>query len=74
MTTSGRHIADIKAIYAIKIHLQEQLYKSPEIALLAKEAGMSEPKLRKLFKQTFGKGIFEYFQIQNLQIKFFEFI
>ena len=64
---SGIHIKDIKAIYAIKYHLQSNLDKAPEINSLAKEAGMSEPKLRKLFKQTFGKGVFEYYQYKRIQ-------
>lgn len=64
---SGIHIKDIKAIYAIKYHLQANLDKAPDIASLAKEAGMSEPKLRKLFKQTFGKGVFEYYQFMRMQ-------
>ncbi|MDR6763466.1 AraC-like DNA-binding protein [Flavobacterium sp. 2755] len=65
--SSGIHIKDIKAIYAIKYHLQSNLDKAPEINSLAKEAGMSEPKLRKLFKQTFGKGVFEYYQYMRIQ-------
>jgi len=65
--TSGMHINDIKAIYAIKFTLQSQLDKSPDIASLAREAGMSEPKMRKLFKQTFGKGVFEYYQFMRMQ-------
>ena len=67
MPTSNIHIEDIKSIYAIKLRLQSQLSESPNIALLAKDAGMSEPKLRKLFKQTFGKGVFEYFQSARIQ-------
>ena len=62
MPTSNIHIDDIKAIYAIKFRLESHLEESPNIAALAKDAGMSEPKLRKLFKQTFGKGVFEYYQ------------
>lgn len=65
--TSGMHIDDIKAIYAIKLHLQSHQDKAPDIATLAKQAGMSEPKLRKLFKQTFGKGVFDYFQSMRMQ-------
>ncbi|MCP2024954.1 AraC-like DNA-binding protein [Flavobacterium sp. HSC-32F16] len=64
---SGIHIKDIKAIYSIKFYLQSNLDKAPDIASLAKEAGMSEPKLRKLFKQTFGKGVFEYYQFMRMQ-------
>ncbi|SDG20108.1 AraC-type DNA-binding protein [Dyadobacter soli] len=56
------HIDDIRAIYAIRNQLQARPDEPPNIAALAREAGMSEPKLRKLFKQTFGKGVFEYYQ------------
>ncbi|WP_222597181.1 helix-turn-helix transcriptional regulator [Chitinophaga pinensis] len=64
---TGMHIDDIKAIYTIKNRLQSHLDEPPNIAVLAKEAGMSEPKLRKLFKQTFGKGVFEYYQSARMQ-------
>ncbi|SDE58187.1 transcriptional regulator, AraC family [Mucilaginibacter pineti] len=65
--TSNMHIDDIKAIYAIKSRLQLHLDQPPNIAVLAIEAHMSEPKLRKLFKQTFGKGVFEYYQTARIQ-------
>lgn len=64
---SKMHMDDIKAIYAIKLRLQSHLNEAPDIASLAKEAGMSEPKMRKLFKQTFGKGVFEYYQSMRMQ-------
>lgn len=65
--TSSMHINDIKAIYAIKLHLQLHLSEPPDIAAQARAAGMSEPKMRKLFKQTFGKGVFEYYQSVRMQ-------
>jgi AraC-like DNA-binding protein len=65
--TSSMHIEDIKAIYAIKLHLQSHSDEPPDIASLAREAGMSQPKMRKLFKQTFGKGVFEYYQSMRMQ-------
>ncbi|SFF23664.1 helix-turn-helix transcriptional regulator [Spirosoma endophyticum] len=61
------HIDDIKALYAVKHQLQAYLHEAPAIALLASQAHMSEPKLRKLFKQTFGKGVFEYYQSMRMQ-------
>lgn len=64
---SKMHMDDIKAIYAIKLRLQSHLYQAPDIASLAKEGGMSQPKLRKLFKQTFGKGVFEYYQSARMR-------
>lgn len=65
--TSGMHMDDIKAIYAIKLRLQSHLDEPPHIAALARGAGMSEPKLRKLFRQTFGKGVFDYYQSARMQ-------
>ncbi len=67
ISASSMHINDIKAIYAIKLRLQSHLNEAPDIASLAREAGMSEPKMRKLFKQTFGKGVFEYYQYMRMQ-------
>lgn len=67
LPTSSMHIDDLKAIYAIKLKLQNSLGHPPHIASLAKEAGMSEPKMRKLFRQTFGKGVFDYFQSLRMQ-------
>lgn len=64
---SNMHMEDIKAVYALKTHLQAHLDEPPNIAAQAREAGISEPKLRKLFKQTFGKGIFEYYQSLRMQ-------
>ncbi|WP_222539205.1 helix-turn-helix domain-containing protein [Pedobacter polysacchareus] len=67
VATSGMHIEDMKAIYTIKLRLQSALNQAPDIASLARAASMSEPKLRKLFKQTFGKGVFEYYQSSRMQ-------
>jgi AraC-like DNA-binding protein len=64
---SNIHIDDIKAIYGIKLFLQSHLDTPPNIASLAKDAHMSEPKLRKIFRQTFGKGVFEYYQSARMQ-------
>jgi AraC-like DNA-binding protein len=61
------HLNDLKAIYASKLRLQSRLAEAPAIAALAREAGMSEPKFRKLFKQTFGQGVFAYYQALRMQ-------
>ena len=63
----GVHIDDIKAIYAVKTYLQAHLDQPPNIAGLAKQAKMSAPKLRKLFKRTFGRGVFEYYQFLRME-------
>jgi len=67
VSMSAMHVEDIKAIYAVKSHLLSHLDEPPHIATLAQEAHMSEPKLRKLFKQTFGKGVFDYYQSARMQ-------
>lgn len=67
LSATSMHINDIKAIYVVKSHLQLHVNQPPNIAALAREAGMSEPKLWKLFKQTFGKGVFEYYQFERMQ-------
>ena len=64
---SNMHLEDIKSVYAVKISLQSNLDQPPNILSLARNSGMSEPKLRRLFKQTFGKGIFEYYQFMRMQ-------
>lgn len=64
---SSMHIQDIKALYALKAHLQANLDAPPDIAGLARNVQLSQPKLRKLFKQTFGKGVFEYYQHARMQ-------
>lgn len=67
MPTSNVHIKDVQAVYAIKTHLQANLDKAPDIAGLAASAGMSEPKLRRLFRQVFGKNVFEFYQFMRMQ-------
>lgn len=61
------HLADLQTIYALKLRLQASVGEAPTIADLAKEAKMSEPKLRKLFRQTFGKSVFDYYQTLRMQ-------
>ncbi|OUJ71046.1 helix-turn-helix transcriptional regulator [Hymenobacter crusticola] len=61
------HLADLQTIYALKLRLQASVGEAPPIADLAKEVQMSEPKLRKLFRQTFGKSVFDYYQTLRMQ-------
>lgn len=58
---------DIQAIYKIKEHLLQSLASPPTIKELSVEAGMSESKLKRLFKQVFGKSIFNYYQSFRMQ-------
>ncbi|MGI4729883.1 MAG: helix-turn-helix transcriptional regulator [Janthinobacterium lividum] len=53
---------DMKKLYVVRDNIRIDLAKVPVIAELARFAGMSESKLKRLFKQVFGKNVYEYYQ------------
>lgn len=53
---------DVKTIYRIKDRLLEDISKNPHLPELASYACMSESKMKKLFRQIFGKSIYNYYQ------------
>lgn len=53
---------DIQTIYKVKEQMLEHLESPPVIRELAVSACMSPTKLKRLFKQIFGKSIFYYYQ------------
>ena len=53
---------DIQATYKVKEKILEHLETPPVINDLAIYANMSQTKLRRLFKQIFGKSFFGYYQ------------
>lgn len=53
---------DINAIYKVRDQIIFSLSKPSTIAELIKIAGMNELKMRRIFKQVFGKGIYDYYQ------------
>ena len=53
---------DIQIIYKLKEQILEHLGVPPIINELAVSANMSPTKLKRLFKQIFGKSIFSYYQ------------
>ena len=56
------NIKDIQMIYRVKEHMLQQLDNSQTIENLAEFADMSPSKLKRLFKQIFGSGVFSYYQ------------
>ncbi|MEI9917489.1 MAG: AraC family transcriptional regulator [Bacteroidota bacterium] len=58
---------DFNAIYKIKDELHRNISTPPVISQLAKDVSMSEPKLRKLFRQTFGHSVYDYYQVIRMQ-------
>lgn len=53
---------DIKAIYRVRDKIISSLDKPTSIVALKKIAGMNELKMRRLFTQVFGMGIYDYYQ------------
>lgn len=53
---------DLVLVYQIRDKILNQLDIPPILADLAQQAGMSESKLKKIFKQIFGNSIFNYYQ------------
>jgi len=58
---------DIDSLYQAKEILLADLSDAPSIDSLALTAGMSASKLKRLFKQVFGKSIFSYYQDFRMQ-------
>ncbi len=54
--------SDIKSIYKVRDKLAATLHQPIRIAELKRAAGMNELKLRRLFTQVFGRGIYDYYQ------------
>lgn len=63
-TAVHRHLseAEIKSIYQVRDSIISSLHRSSPIAELTQLAGMNELKLRKIFTQVFGMGIYDYYQ------------
>jgi len=54
--------SDIKSIYKVRDKIVSSLSKPSTIPELTKIAGMNELKMRKIFIQVFGMGIYDYYQ------------
>lgn len=59
--------AEMEAIYRVRNAMSASLDQALTSAELVKLSGMNEFKLRKFFKQVFGKGIYDYFQHLRMQ-------
>lgn len=54
--------SDIQSIYKVRDKIVSSLDKPTAITTLKQIAGMNELKMRKIFSQIFGMGIYDYFQ------------
>ncbi|WP_345992654.1 AraC family transcriptional regulator [Chryseobacterium sp. Chry.R1] len=53
---------EIQSIYQVRDKIVSSLSRPTSIAELKQMAGMNELKLRRIFKQVFGMGIYDYYQ------------
>jgi len=58
---------DAQRLYALRDQLLVDLRTVPNLPELARTAGMSESKMKRLFKQIFGTTIYTYYQTVRLQ-------
>ncbi|WP_316743026.1 AraC family transcriptional regulator [Pedobacter antarcticus] len=61
------NVNDVKNIYTIRDQIIADLNISPNLPTLAIAAGMSESKMKRLFKQIFGNSIYSYYQSFRLK-------
>ena len=59
--------SDIKSIYKVRDRIVSSLDKPNSIETLKQLACMNELKMRKIFKQVFGMGIYDYYQHQRMK-------
>ncbi|GAB2687766.1 AraC family transcriptional regulator [Mucilaginibacter koreensis] len=62
ITNLKLNIKEIKAVYLVRHKIVSSLNKPSTIIELKQIAGMNELKLRKIFTQVFGMGIYDYYQ------------
>jgi AraC-like DNA-binding protein len=54
--------ADADKIYEVRNAILNKLDTPPQLAVLARQTGMSQTKMKVLFRQVFGDSIYNYFQ------------
>lgn len=59
--------SDIKMAYLVRDQIISDLSIIPNLSVLAKQANISESKLKRLFKQIFGQSIYNYYQIRRMK-------
>lgn len=61
------HPADVEKIFQVRSALLVTLNTPPTMAALAATAGLSQTKMRKLFRQIFGTSLYEYYQMARME-------
>ncbi|TDO20910.1 helix-turn-helix transcriptional regulator [Pedobacter duraquae] len=58
---------DIDKLYLIRTTILKDIGQPPHLSTLATQAGMSETKMKLLFKQIFGDTLYNYYQNERMQ-------
>lgn len=66
-TTYSLNGEDVKVIYNVRNEVIKDLSITPDVRSLAQQAGMSESKIQRLFKQIFGDSIYNYYQTLRMK-------
>lgn len=61
------HTNDIKAVYALREEMLNNIVEPPQLDVLATKVNMSVSKLGKVFKQIFGDSVYNYYQKLRMQ-------
>ena len=61
------HTNDIKAVYALREELLNNIDEPPQLDVLANKVNMSVSKMGKVFKHIFGDSIYSYYQKLRMQ-------
>jgi len=61
------HPADVDKIFRVRVALLATLSTPPSLPALALAAGLSETKMKQLFRQVFGASLYSYFQAARMQ-------
>ncbi|HEX9511351.1 MAG TPA: AraC family transcriptional regulator [Puia sp.] len=59
--------ADLASLYAIRTAIMADLNLPPRLSALAKKTGLSETKMKQLFRQVFGDTIYNYYQKARME-------
>ncbi|OON69631.1 hypothetical protein B0919_06760 [Hymenobacter sp. CRA2] len=61
------HPADVEKIFRVRTELLASLSEPPSLPALALAAGLSETRMRQLFRQVFGMSPYDYFQAARME-------
>ncbi len=61
------HADDVQKIYQVREALLAHLDEPPSLPRLARQAGLSETKMKGLFRQVFGASLYSYFQVARME-------